>query len=505
MSPATLTETMSLRAARAKFDRSKALAWALGMFLVLALSASGCSTNPATGKSQLAMISEPQEIEMGREADGDVVASLGLVDDPELQAYVAALGKKLAADSERPQLPWTFRVVDDPVVNAFAIPGGFIYVTRGLLGHLTSEAELAAVIGHEIGHVTARHSVEQMSRQQLAQIGLLGVAIASPEFGKYADLAQTGLGLAFLKYGRDDERQADDLGLRYLVRHGYDPREMPPVFATLQRVSQQQGGGRVPGWLATHPSEESRIAAIDQKIRALNIDLSRGTVGREPFLAAVEGMAFGENPREGYFLGNRFIQPELGFEIQFPAGWKTQNQKQQVAAVSPKEDAIVALTLAAAGSPQDAARTFFSQQGIVQGQSFSAGMDGLPAVAHLFEAQRNQGGNLNGVAGFVQHGGKVFQVLAYTGQDVWRANSEVLSDAVSSFRRVRDRRLLEVQPKRIALVTLPSDMTIEEFARRYPSTVDVATLAIMNQLQDGQVIPAGTRLKRVIGGELPTR
>ncbi len=473
--------------------------------IALAFGTSGCSTNPATGKSQLAMISEAQEIEIGKEADGDVVASLGLVDDPELQSYFATLGKKLAADSERPHLPWTFRVVDDPVVNAFAIPGGFIYVTRGLLGNLTSEAELAAVVGHEIGHVTARHSVEQMSRQQLAQIGLLAGAIASPEFAQYAGLAETGLGLAFLKYGRDDERQADDLGLRYLVRHGYDPREMPPVFATLARVSQQQGAGRVPGWLATHPSEESRISAIEQKIRALNIDLSRGTVGREPFLAALEGLAFGENPREGYFLGERFIQPDLGFEIQFPAGWKMQNQKQQVAAMSPKQDAIVALSLAAEGSPQDAARKFFSQQGIVQGQSLARGMDGLPSVAHLFEAQRNQGGNLNGVAGFVEHGGKVFQLLAYTGQDVWRANSEVLADSVASFRRVRDRRLLDVQPKRIALVAIPNEMTIEEFARRYPSTVDVATLAIMNQVEAGQVIPAGTRLKRVIGGELPSR
>jgi predicted Zn-dependent protease len=141
--------------------------------LVLALSASGCSTNPATGKRQIALMSEEQEIAMGREADQQVQQQLGLYKDEQVQAYVSRLGRQLAADSERPNLPWTFRVVDDPVVNAFALPGGFIYVTRGLMTHLTSEAELVSVLGHEIGHVTARHSVEQMSKAQLAQIGLI--------------------------------------------------------------------------------------------------------------------------------------------------------------------------------------------------------------------------------------------------------------------------------------------------------------------------------------------
>src|SRR5687768_7895465 len=138
---------------------------AIAALMVCALSVAGCSTNPATGKKQLAFVSEEQEIAMGREADQQVSQQLGLYDDPELQAYVSQLGKRLAADSERPNLPWTFRVVDDPIVNAFALPGGYIYVTRGLMSHLTSEAELVSVLGHEIGHVTGRHSVEQMSKQ----------------------------------------------------------------------------------------------------------------------------------------------------------------------------------------------------------------------------------------------------------------------------------------------------------------------------------------------------
>ncbi len=467
------------------------------------ITATGCATNPATGKSQLALISEAQEIELGRTSDREVVASLGLVDDPDLQDYFGRLGRELASASERPNLPWTFRVVDDPVVNAFAIPGGFIYVTRGLLAHLTSEAELVSVIGHEIGHVTARHSVEQISRQQLAQIGLFGALIVKPELQQYAGLAQTGLGLMFLKYGRDDERQADALGLRYLVEASYDPREMPPVFATLKRASEAQGAGRVPGWLATHPSEESRIQAIRAGIDRYGRSWDGARVEREGYLSQLDGLPFGDNPREGYFYrGNRFIHPGLGFEIRLPEGWKTSNQKQQLSAVSPGEDAIVTLSLAKESTPDAAAQAFFAQEGMTQGESMGRSIGGLPSVANRFQAQA-QNGSLTGVAGFVEHKKSVFQILAYTHENSWRGLSGVLADAVQSFGPVTDRRLLDVQPKRIEIVELTEAMTIEEFARRYNGTVEVATLAIINQVNPGAAIPAGTRLKRVRGGELP--
>src|SRR5215207_11617967 len=245
--------------------RTHARLYVLAAALVAgSLALPSCSTNPATGKSQLAFVGEEKEIAMGREADKRVVAQLGLYPAQQVQEYVNRLGQKIAADSERPNLPWTFRVGDDPVVNAFALPGGFIYVTRGLLTHLTSEAELVSVIGHEIGHVTGRHSVEQMSKAQLAQVGLIAGMLLKPELAQqFGDLAQTGLGLLFLKYGRDDEREADDLGLRYLNRENYDPREMAPVFETLGRVSAQQGQGRVPGWLSTHPAPENRVSRIN--------------------------------------------------------------------------------------------------------------------------------------------------------------------------------------------------------------------------------------------------
>jgi len=223
------------------------------LIMAAATAATGCVTNPATGARQLILVSERQEIQLGMDADPQISASYGLYPDSAIQQYVRTLGEELAATSERPQLPWTFRVVDDPVVNAFALPGGFIYVTRGIMAYFGSEAELASVLGHEIGHVTARHSAAQMSQAQLAQLGLGVGVVLLPELADYAGLAQAGLGLLFLKFGRDDERQADGLGFRYMTRVGYDPREMPGVFAMLGRVSEASGSPGIPVWLSTHP------------------------------------------------------------------------------------------------------------------------------------------------------------------------------------------------------------------------------------------------------------
>jgi predicted Zn-dependent protease len=470
------------------------------MACAVSLLVANCSTNPATGKPQLALVGEQQEIAMGREAATQAAQQIGLYDDPELQAYVSRLGKELAAQSERPNLPWSFQVVDDPSVNAFALPGGFIFVTRGLLTHLTSEAELVSVLGHEIGHVTGRHSVEQMSKSQLAQIGLVAGMVLQPELASaYGDLAQQGLGLLFLKYGRDDEREADDLGLRYLVAENYDPREMPQVFETLRRVSERETkGGRVPGWLSTHPTPEDRIQRISSQVASLNRDFSQATVGRERYLQNLDGTVFGQNPREGYFRGNTFIQPELGFQITFPQGWNVSNQKQAVGAISDREDAVVVLTLSPSSSPQQAAQEFFSQQGIVQGQALQGSNSG--AVSRTFGVQRGQSGDLQGIATFVEQGGKVYQILGYTLANKARGYENQLSSAATSFSRVTDRRLLDVEPQRVDIVSVPGAMTLQEFESRYPSTVDLQTLAIINQAQPTTRFEAGAEVKRVVGG-----
>ncbi|MEZ4586851.1 MAG: M48 family metallopeptidase [Gemmatimonadales bacterium] len=299
--------------------------------VLLLLTAAACATNPVTGRRELSLISESQEIEMGREAAVEVRRSMGLVPDSALQRYVRGIGLRLAAASERPQLPWSFDVVDDAAVNAFALPGGFIFVTRGILAHMNSEAELASVLGHEIGHVTAKHSVRQISRAQVLQLGLGVGSVLSSDVAALSGVLSSGLGLLMLKYGRDDETQADDLGFRYALDDGYDVRAMKSMFAMLQRVSSTGGGGgRLPQWLSTHPDPENRITKTDERLATVTVDLSSKRLNASGFLQQLDGVVFGENPRQGFFEGSRFNHPDLAFRLDFPDGWQTQNQPSAV-------------------------------------------------------------------------------------------------------------------------------------------------------------------------------
>ncbi len=459
----------------------------------------GCSTNPATGKRQIALISESQAIAMGREADQQIVAQMGLYQDDEAQAYVQRLGAALAAKSERPHLPWSFKVIDDPVVNAFALPGGFIYVTRGIMTHLSSEAELVSVLGHEIGHVTARHGVNQMSKQQLLGIGLGVGSVLSPEVAALGDLASAGLGLLFLKYSRDDERQADDLGLRYSMRLGYDPREGPEVFTVLKRVGEAAGGGRIPGYLSTHPDPGERRQRLLDQIASLNQDFSGSTVNRQAYLNRLDGMVFGPNPREGYFEDALFLHPEMKFKLEYPSGWKTVNQKTTVAGISPAEDAIVQLGLAQQADPAAAAREFAGQEGLEAGQVESTRIHGNSAATVEFTAD-TQSGRLRGVAGFLRYGDNTFRLLGYTTEDKWSGYSRPIEAFIGSFDKLTDRKALNVQPSRVAIVNLQKSLPLTAFNSQYPSSVPLGTLALINHVEENGQLPGGTGAKRVTGG-----
>lgn len=481
--------------------RSIHVARPIAALLLVGLAITSCSVNPATGKRQIALISESQEIQMGQQADEDIVRSLGLYGDDDLQHYVERIGKDLAAASERPELPWSFRVVDDPIVNAFALPGGFIYVTRGILAHLNNEAELAGVLGHEIGHVTARHSVERISKAQLAQIGLGVGMVLSEDVARFGDLAQQGLGMLFLKFSRDDERQSDDLGLRYMQRAGYDPREMTGVFETLARVSQAQGVGRIPGWLSTHPAPENRVERIVESLpEAVPAD---ARVARDRYLRQLDDLPYGPDPREGFFEGTTFFHPEFALRLDFPSGWTTSNQKTAVSAISPQRDAVVVLTLAGQSDVRDASREFFSQSGIQRGGDVGLGLDGLSSVADEFAATTQQG-MVAGIVAFVELADRVFRLLAYTPVDKYRDRSAEMARALGSFQPVRDRRILEVEAPRLDIVDLPRAMSLREFAERYPSTVDLETLARINAVESVDArLEAGRPVKRVVGGRLP--
>ncbi len=473
--------------------------WRLTASAAALAAALACATNPATGKRQVMLVSESQEIAMGKEADQEAVATYGLYGDPKVQSYVADLGRRLAAASERPNLPWSFQVVDDPAVNAFALPGGYVYVTRGIMAYLRSEAELAGVMGHEIGHVTARHSASQISKQQLAMGGLIVGMAVSPELQQFAGLAQQGLGLLFLKFGRDDETQADELGLRYMTRQSYDPQEMLAVFGILDGVTRAEGGGRMPDWLSTHPNPGNRDAHIQQQIQATG---AKGTVvKRDEYLSRLDGMVFGENPRAGFFRQNAFYHPDLRFQLTFPRGFKTQNQRDAVVGVSQSQDALVALTLTQAASPESAARQFLAQQGVEAGRARRDTIGGMPAYTAVFQAATDQG-SLGGEVSFLSYDGKVYRIIGYTLASRFSSYQDVFEQTILSFSPLTDRRYLDVQPKRLDLVNLDRQMALPEFARSYPSSVEVDTLGLINGVTGSGMLPRG-QAKRVVGGRLP--
>ena len=463
----------------------------------LALALAACATNPATGKSQLSLISEAQEIQMGRESAASVRSALGFVDDASLQAYVARIGKQEAAISERPNLPWEFHVVDDPTPNAFALPGGFIYVTRGMMALMTSEAELAGVLGHEIGHVTARDTVNQISKQQIAQLGFGLGSVFVPELQSFGSLAGAGLNLLFLKYGRDDEREADRLGFEYMRKRGYDVSEFDDVFAALERLETQQQSA-LPSWLSTHPAPAERVKTAEARAAALPAQ-EDARVGRDAFLQQIDNLVYGKDPRDGFFRGATFYHPRLRFSVSFPEGWQTQNLTQAVVAVSPQNDAVLELTLAGDVNPQAALERFFSQPGVAAGRAARDSIHGDPAALAEFQAQTNQG-IVAGLVGYVSRGGRTYQVVGYTSAQSYGAYAPLLEQTIRSFAPVTDPEVINVQPKRIDVIRLDRPTTLEAFASRSARDVSLETLAIINQLPGGGAqLPAGTLVKRITG------
>jgi predicted Zn-dependent protease len=466
----------------------------------LALGLLGCARNPVTGKSELALVSESQEIQMGQQAAQDVARTIGFYNDSKVQTYVATLGKRMAAQSERPKLPWEFHVVDDASVNAFALPGGFIYVTRGLMTSISDEAELATVLGHEIGHVTNRHSVQQISKAQLAQIGLGVGSILSSDIARFGQLASTGLSILFLKYGRDAENQADLAGFRYALNQNYDVREMTKVFETLNRVSEVSNAGKMPEWLSTHPNPENRIKHIESILDTLQRDPSKGIVNEDQYLQYIKGMPYGDDPRQGYFEGTHFYHPQMKFQLSFPDGWKVQNTPQAVASLSPNQDAMLQLGLAGKESPQQAAQRFLSQQGVQAGQTSTSSINGLPAASSYFQAQTEQG-TIAGIVSFISYGGTTFGLMGYTPANKLGTYDRVFLNTIRSFSELRDQSKLNVSPARVELVKLSSQMTLEQFNSRYPSSISLQELAIINEVEDPSTpLPAGKIVKRVVGG-----
>lgn len=421
---------------------------------------------------------------------------MGFVQPGDLDSYVSRIGRQLAAASERPDLPWEFRVVDDPMPNAFALPGGFIYVTRGLLNLLTSEAQLASVLGHEIAHVTARHSVNQISQRQLARAGLGLGGIFFPSVQELSPLISSGLGLLFLKHSRDDEREADEVGFRYVQHLGYAVSQFDDVFAALQRAGDDERSA-LPGWLSTHPMPAERIETV-RAMAAKAPASATARIEREDYLGHLDGLVFGKNPRHGFFRENTFYHPELRFQLTFPRGWRTQNLTQAVVGTAPQGTAAIELTIAPGESAEQALRRFADQSGMDVGRPLVEHFGGLPGIQAEFGA-RTQQGAVRGVVALIEQRGRVYQLLAYSGAGYYSAAAAALTAAIDSFRPVTDPSILSVEPNRIGIVRLPRTQTLAEFSDRFPSAVPLEQLAIINHLPGPSAsVQAGTLMKRVV-------
>jgi predicted Zn-dependent protease len=334
-----------------------------------------------------------------------------------------------------------------------------------------------------------------MSQAQLAQIGLIAAVIVKPGLAQFGDLASQGMGLLFLKFGRDDETQADDLGFKYMTAGGYSPTEMAEMFRTLQRLGGGSNEGRVPEWLSTHPDPGNRVEKTLQRTAATSLPTGL-KVERDAFLQRTEGLIFGENPREGFFRQQQFLHPELKFQLDFPSGWQTQNQPSAVASISPQQDALVVLALAGTASPNQALSEFFGQQGITNQGTSSGSINGMPAASGTFTAN-TQDGVLAGNVAFVSLDNRTFRLLAYTPQQRYSAYRGVFTQSLGSFRRLTDPAALAVQPVRVRLVRLPRAMTMTEFHQAYPSPIPLAQVALINGVEPTTTLPAGTLVKRV--------
>lgn len=474
--------------------------------LALAASLAACATNPATGKKEVSLMSEAQEIALGQQMDPEIRREMGVYDDPELQRYVESVGSRLARQSERPELPWHFTVVDAPAVNAFALPGGYIYLTRGILPFLRDEAQLAGVLGHEIGHVTARHSAQQYTKATGAGLGLTLLSIFVPEARPLQGIAEQALGVLFLKYGRDDELQADRLGVRYTAAADWNPAGVAGMLTTLQRLDQASGSRKgVPNWLTTHPAPADRVQKIEPMIQQ-----ARASMGGQPadtdrgdFLQRIDGIVYGDSPSEGIVRGNQFLHPDLRLAVTFPKGWEIQNTQTQVMAKAPEREHYMVLQLVPdpRGSVEQIATTGMANAGFRQLNGQAAKINGADAYVGTYQGTLQGLGDVVVTAAHVAHERSVFVLAGLAPRNDVANVRPAFESSIGSFRSLTRDEAADIKPNRVDLYTVRQGDTWESIAQRTgQGTLSASTLAIMNNHDPGQQPRTGERIKVVVIG-----
>ena len=455
-----------------------------------------CATNPVTGKKELMLLSEKQERAMGAESNPEILNYFGVYDDKELQQFIQTHGERMARISHRPDLDYQFRIVDSPVVNAFAVPGGFIYFSRGIMAHFNNEAEFAGVLGHEIGHITARHSAKRYSNAMLAQVGLAAGMIVSPELAQFADVAQQGIGLLFLKFSRDNEAQSDKLGVEYSIKTGYDAEAMAGFFNTLDRLRDEAGANPTPTFLSTHPDPADREQRVRRLARKWKKKINKNfETDRESYLEMIDGMVYGKDPRQGYLDQGTFYHPVLKFNFDIPGNWTFQNTPQQVQMAPQDGGALLILRLSQGNSLDQAAQNMLQQNQLEVVESRRTSVNGLDALAVVAD-QEGQQGAIRTLTYFIAHGGNIYNIMGVSMRENFNRFTNTFTNTMQSFAELDDPSRINVEPIRIDIQRAPSSGTLAQiFAELGVDQDRREALAVLNGMELNSRVKRGMLIK----------
>ena len=481
--------------------KSRKILIQLTFVLAALLLAPSCAVNPVTGEKQLMFFSEAQEIQMGKEYDPQVIAAFGLYEDEELSNFITEKGKEMGKISHRPNLEYHFRVLDSPVINAFAVPGGYVYFTRGILSQFNNEAELAGVLGHEIGHITARHTVSQQSKQQLGQLLLAGGMIASKEFRQFADYAMQGMQLLFLKYSRDAERQSDRLGVEYSTRIGYNSHEMANFFKVLHNMRMESESGGVPTFMSTHPDPADRLERVHELTKKWQDSIPKDNylVRRNDYLRMIDGIVYGEDPRQGYVEENTFYHPEMRFKYPVPSGWRLQNMPTQVQMAPSDGRALMIFSMARQDVLNDAAQTTLKELNLNVLDMKRADVNGLNAVVAVSEQtsenQQGQQQTIKVLSYFIDYG-RIYVFHGVTSSGEFNSYYRLFENTMVNFDELNDPSKLNVEPARVRIKEVHRNTSVAEVFRYYGVPQErMDELALLNNKELNEQVSAGELIK----------
>ena len=471
----------------------------------LALTLTNCARNPVTGQQELNLMSTEQEIAIGKESHPSIVATMGLYEDTKLQAFMNEKGKAMAAISHRPNLPYQFYVVDSPVVNAFAVPGGYVYFTRGILAHFNNEAEFAGVLGHEIGHITAKHAASQQNKQLFGTLGTIAAAIFVPQA---AELVQQGAGVLLLKYSRNHESQADQIGVDYSSKIGYDANEMADFFATIKRI-QDNSGSSIPNIMSTHPDPGNRYTRVHELAKAYQTqNPGNYQINRDSYLRMINGLMYGEDPKQGFVENNMFYHPDLRFQFPVPSGWQTQNSPSQFQ-MGPKGGKSSMILMPAKGNSLDeAAQTMIKELNLKVLDNGKTTVNGNPALVIVSQQipQQQQGqqqqqqqtaaNTLQISTYLIQYNNAIYALHGLSSAADFAASFPTFRSVSEGFRSLTDPDKLNRKPDRIYVRPTPRAGTFREVmtAMGMPAS-RIEELGVVNSLKEADRVEQGTLLK----------